>query len=159
MDEVSDEHHKRTDTLEESLMKAMRFHEFGSSEVLRYEDVDRPVPGPGQVLVRVAATSFNPVDDHIRAGVLAEMIPITLPYVPGIDLAGTVAELGADVTGLQVGDRVVAMLPLDSAGGAAEYALAPAESLARAPQATLSTPRRCRWQAWRPGRRRLSWPS
>jgi NADPH:quinone reductase-like Zn-dependent oxidoreductase len=115
-------------------MKAMRFHEFGSSEVLRYEDVDRPVPGPGQVLVRVAATAFNPVDDHIRAGVLAELIPITLPYVPGIDLAGTVAELGADVTGLEVGDRVVAMLPLDSAGGAAEYVLAPAESLASAPQ-------------------------
>ncbi|MCW2873145.1 NADP-dependent oxidoreductase [Actinacidiphila oryziradicis] len=117
-------------------MKAMRFHEFGSSEVLRYEDVERPVPGTGQVLVRVAATSFNPVDDHIRAGVLAEMIPITLPYVPGIDLAGTVAELGADVTGLEVGDRVVAMLPLDSAGGAAEYVLAPAESLAPAPQTT-----------------------
>ncbi|MEV7852282.1 NADP-dependent oxidoreductase [Streptomyces sp. NPDC088183] len=115
-------------------MKAIRFHEFGSSEVLRYEDVDRPVPGPGQVLVRVAATSFNPVDDHIRAGLLAEMIPITLPYVPGIDLAGTVAELGADVTGLEVGDRVVAMLPLDSAGGAAEYVLAPAESLAPAPR-------------------------
>ncbi|MFD5191850.1 NADP-dependent oxidoreductase [Streptomyces sp. NPDC058357] len=115
-------------------MKAIRFHEFGSSEVLRYEDVDRPVPGTGQVLVRVAATSFNPVDDHIRAGVLAEMIPITLPYVPGIDLAGTVAELGADVTGLEVGDRVVAMLPLDSAGGAAEYVLAPAESLAPAPR-------------------------
>ncbi|MGW7705673.1 NADP-dependent oxidoreductase [Streptomyces sp. NPDC054771] len=115
-------------------MKAIRFHEFGSSEVLRYEDVDRPVPGPGQVLVRVAATSFNPVDDHIRAGVLAEMIPIPLPYVPGIDLAGTVAELGADVTGLEVGDRVVAMLPLASAGGAAEYVLAPAESLAPAPR-------------------------
>ncbi len=117
-------------------MKAIRFHEFGSSDVLRYEDVDRPVPGTGQVLVRVAATSFNPVDDHIRAGVLAEMIPITLPYVPGIDLAGTVAELGADVTGLEVGDRVVAMLPLDSAGGAAEYALATAESLAPAPRTT-----------------------
>ncbi|WP_113705593.1 NADP-dependent oxidoreductase [Nonomuraea lactucae] len=115
-------------------MKAIRFHEFGSSEVLRYEDIKRPVPGTGQVLVRVAATSFNPVDDHIRAGVLAEMIPITLPYVPGIDLAGTIAELGADVTGLEVGDRVVAMLPLDSAGGAAEYVLAPAESLAPAPQ-------------------------
>ncbi|MFF3429721.1 NADP-dependent oxidoreductase [Streptomyces sp. NPDC002602] len=117
-------------------MKAMRFHAFGSSEVLRYEDVDRPVPGTGQVLVRVAATSFNPVDDHIRAGVLAEMIPITLPYVPGVDLAGTVAELGADVTGLEIGDRVVAMLPLDSAGGAAEYALAPAASLAPAPRTT-----------------------
>jgi NADPH:quinone reductase-like Zn-dependent oxidoreductase len=115
-------------------MKAMRFHEFGTSEVLRYEDVDRPVPGTGQVLVRVAATSFNPVDDHIRAGALAQMLPITLPYVPGIDLAGTVAELGTDVTGPRVGDRVVAMLPLDAAGGAAEYALVPAESLAPAPR-------------------------
>ncbi|WAP56716.1 NADP-dependent oxidoreductase [Streptomyces sp. S465] len=115
-------------------MKAMRFHEFGGSEVLRYEDVDRPVPGAGQVLVRVAATSFNPVDDHIRAGVLAEMIPIALPYVPGIDLAGTVDELGAGVSDVQVGDRVVAMLPLDSAGGAAEYVAVPAESLAPAPR-------------------------
>ncbi|MFE1596176.1 NADP-dependent oxidoreductase [Nocardia sp. NPDC058705] len=117
-------------------MKAIRFHEFGTSEVLRYEDIDRPVPGPGQVLVQVAATSFNPVDDHIRAGHLAEMIPMTLPYVPGIDLAGTVAELGADVTGLSIGDRVVAMLPLGSAGGAAEYAVVPAESVAQAPQST-----------------------
>lgn len=115
-------------------MKAIRFHEFGGSEVLRHEDVDRPVPGTGQVLVRVAATSFNPVDDHIRAGALARMIPITLPYVPGIDLAGTVAELGPDVTGPQVGDRVVAMLPLDTAGAAAEYVLAPAASLAPAPR-------------------------
>ena len=114
-------------------MKAIRFHEFGGTEVLRFEDVERPVPGAGQVLVRVAATSFNPVDDHIRAGALAEMLPITLPHVPGIDLAGTVAELGADVTGLEVGDEVVAMLPLDSAGGAAEYVLVSAESLAPAP--------------------------
>ncbi|WP_439680714.1 NADP-dependent oxidoreductase [Embleya sp. MST-111070] len=115
-------------------MKAIRFHEFGGSEVLRYEDVEHPIPGPGQVRVRVAATSFNPVDDHIRAGVLAQMIPVSLPYVPGIDLAGTVAELGADVRGFAVGDRVVAMLPLDSAGGAAEYVVVPAESLAPAPR-------------------------
>ncbi|WP_103532190.1 NADP-dependent oxidoreductase [Streptomyces sp. SM11] len=117
-------------------MKAIRFHEFGSSEVLRYEDVERPVPGAGQVLVRVAATSFNPVDDHIRAGFLAEMIPIALPYVPGLDLAGTVVELGSELTGPKAGDRVVAMLPLDSAGGAAEYVLAPADSLAPAPRTT-----------------------
>ncbi|MBC7303347.1 MAG: NADP-dependent oxidoreductase [Nocardia sp.] len=114
-------------------MKAVRFHEFGTSDVLRYEDIERPVPGSGQVLVRVAATSFNPVDDHIRAGVLAEMIPMRLPYVPGIDLAGTIAELGADVTGFEVGDRVVAMLPLESAGGAAEYVLAEARTLTPAP--------------------------
>ena len=117
-------------------MKAIRFHEFGGSEVLRYEDVERPVPGTGQVLVRVAATSFNPVDDHIRAGALAQMIPINFPHVPGIDLAGTVAQLGPDVTGPEIGDRVVAMLPLDSAGGAAEYVLVPAESLAPAPKTT-----------------------
>ncbi|MBC8090643.1 MAG: NADP-dependent oxidoreductase, partial [Pseudonocardia sp.] len=115
-------------------MKAVRYHDFGSSEVLRYEEVERPVPGVGQVLVRVAATSFNPVDDHIRAGALAEMIPIALPFVPGIDLAGTVAEIGTEVTGVEVGDRVVAMLPLDVAGAAAEYVLAPAEALVAAPR-------------------------
>lgn len=115
-------------------MKAVRYHEFGSSEVLRYEDAERPVPGKGQVLVRVSATSFNPVDDHIRAGVLAEMIPISLPHVPGLDVAGTVAELGAEVAGPKVGDRVVAMLPLDATGAAAEYVLVPAESIVAAPR-------------------------
>ncbi|MCQ8187655.1 NADP-dependent oxidoreductase [Streptomyces rugosispiralis] len=115
-------------------MKAVRYHGFGGSDVLRYEDIERPVPGTGQVLVRVAATSFNPVDDHIRAGVLTEMIPVALPHVPGIDLAGTVAELGAEVTGLKTGDRVVAMLPLGAAGASAEYVLAPAESLVAAPR-------------------------
>ncbi|MER8157556.1 NADP-dependent oxidoreductase [Streptomyces sp. NPDC094472] len=115
-------------------MKAVRYHDFGSSEVLRYEDIERPVPATGQVLVRVAATSFNPVDDHIRAGALNAMLPIALPHVPGIDLAGTVAELGAEVSGVEVGDRVVAMLPLDAVGAAAEYVLAPAEALAAAPR-------------------------
>ena len=114
-------------------MKAVRYHGFGSSEVLRYEEVDRPVPGAGQVLVHVAATSFNPVDDHIRAGALAEMIPITLPFVPGLDLAGAVAEIGEGVTNLKIGDPVLAMLPLNVAGGAAEYVLAPAEALTAAP--------------------------
>ncbi|MBO3676144.1 NADP-dependent oxidoreductase [Streptomyces sp. NEAU-YJ-81] len=115
-------------------MKAVRYHDFGSSEVLRYEDIERPVPDTGQVLVRVAATSFNPVDDHIRAGALNAMLPIALPHVPGIDLAGTVAELGAGVSGVAVGDRVVAMLPLDAVGAAAEYVLAPAEALVAAPR-------------------------
>lgn len=114
-------------------MKAVRFHGYGSSDVLKHEEVDRPIPGAGEVLVKVAATSFNPVDDHIRAGALAEMIPIRLPFVPGIDLAGTVAELGPDVTGLEIGALVVAMLPLDAAGATAEYVLAPAEALASAP--------------------------
>lgn len=116
-------------------MKAVRYHAFGTTDVLRYEEVERPVPRAGQVLVRVAATSFNPVDDHIRAGALNALLPVALPYVPGIDLAGTVAEWGTGVSGWEVGDRVVAMLPIDSAGGSAEYVLAPAESLTAAPRA------------------------
>ncbi|WP_407319968.1 NADP-dependent oxidoreductase [Isoptericola halotolerans] len=70
-------------------MKAIRYHEYGTTEVLRQEEVDRPSPGPGQVLVKVTSTSFNPVDDHIRLGVLAEAIPALLPITPGLDLAAT----------------------------------------------------------------------
>lgn len=115
-------------------MKAVRYHEFGNTEVLRHEDVDRPVPGPGQVLIKVAATSFNPVDDHIRLGVLAEVIPTLLPITPGLDVAGTVAELGGGVSGLHLGERVIAMFPLDVHGGAAEYAVVAADLVTAAPR-------------------------
>ena len=115
-------------------MKAVRFHRYGGSDVLRYEDAPRPVPGPGQVLVKVAATSFNPVDAGIRGGYLSEVYKISFPHIPGVDVAGTIAELGAGVQGWTVGDAVVAFLPLDADGAAAEYAIAPAESLAAAPQ-------------------------
>jgi NADPH:quinone reductase-like Zn-dependent oxidoreductase len=114
-------------------MKAVRYHRYGDAEVLQYEDAPRPVPGPQQVLVKVAATSFNPVDAGIRGGYLAEVYNISFPHVPGVDVAGTIAELGEQVQGWQVGDAVVAFLPLDSNGAAAQYALVPAESLAAAP--------------------------
>ena len=115
-------------------MKAIRYHQFGGTEVLRAEEVDRPVPGPGQVLVKVAATSFNPVDDHIRLGVLAEAIPTALPITPGLDVAGTIVELGEGVTGVQVDDLVIGMFPLNEHGGAAEYAVIAAEFVASAPR-------------------------
>lgn len=115
-------------------MRAIRYHEFGGTEVLRHEEVERPTPGAGQVLVAVTATSFNPVDDHIRLGVLAEMIPTPLPVTPGLDLAGIVAELGDGVSGVRVGDPVIAMFPLDQHGGAAEYAVVAADLLAPAPR-------------------------
>ncbi|WP_306215561.1 zinc-binding dehydrogenase [Actinoplanes sp. RD1] len=82
----------------------------------------------------MAATSFNPVDDHIRLGVLAEMIPTELPVTPGLDLAGTVVELGPGVDGPRVGDEVVAMVPLDVHGGAAEYAVVAAGLVTAAPR-------------------------
>jgi NADPH:quinone reductase-like Zn-dependent oxidoreductase len=120
-------------------MKAIRYHEFGSPEVLRQETVERPVPGAGQVLVKVAATSFNPVDDHIRLGVLAAMIPTSLPVTAGLDISGTVAELGAGVSGLQVGDPIIALFPLDQHGGAAEYAVVAADLVTAAPRSITLT--------------------
>lgn len=114
-------------------MKAVRFHEYGEPDVLRYEDVEVPVAGPGQVRVRVAATTFNGVDGTIRAGFMQGPMPLTLPHVPGLDVAGTIDALGEGVSGLAVGDEVIGFLPFVADGAAAEYVLAPAEVLAPAP--------------------------
>ncbi|MEW9552376.1 NADP-dependent oxidoreductase, partial [Nonomuraea sp. NPDC050783] len=116
-------------------MKAVRFHEYGGPEVLRLEDVEQPVPGAGQVLIQVAATSFNGVDANIRAGFMQGPIPVTLPHTPGLDVAGTVTALGQDVHGLQAGQQVVGFLPMTGTGAAAQYVLAPAEILTPAPAA------------------------
>ncbi|WP_435281327.1 NADP-dependent oxidoreductase [Streptomyces koelreuteriae] len=115
-------------------MKAVRFHEYGAPDVLRYEDVEQPAPGAGEVRIRVAATSFNPVDGNIRGGFMRGPIPVVLPHTPGIDVAGTVDALGEGVDGIEVGDDVVGFLPMDGTGAAAEYVLAPAEVLTPAPK-------------------------
>ncbi|MEU4520445.1 NADP-dependent oxidoreductase [Amycolatopsis sp. NPDC024027] len=115
-------------------MKAVRFHEYGDPGVLRFEDAELPVPAAGQVRVRVAATSFNSVDGNIRGGFMQGPIATTLPHTPGIDVAGTVDALGEGLDGLAVGDEVVGFLPMDQPGAAAEYVLAPVESLASAPK-------------------------
>ncbi|MFS0703370.1 NADP-dependent oxidoreductase [Cellulomonas sp. 179-A 9B4 NHS] len=112
-------------------MKAVRFHETGGPEVLRYEDVALPVPGPGQVRVRVAGSAFNPADGGMRGGFLP--IPVTLPHVPGYDVSGTVDALGDGVDGLAVGQDVVGFLPMDADGSAAQYVVAPAGALVPAP--------------------------
>jgi NADPH:quinone reductase-like Zn-dependent oxidoreductase len=114
-------------------MKAMRFHEYGEPQVLRLEEVDVPSPGEGQVLVRVAATSFNGVDGNIRAGRMQDAMPLELPHIPGLDVAGTVDALGRGVDGLQVGDPVIGFLPFVDDGAAAEYVVAAASGLAPAP--------------------------
>jgi NADPH:quinone reductase-like Zn-dependent oxidoreductase len=114
-------------------MKAVLYHRYGGSEVLEYAEVRRPTPGAGQVLVKVAATSFNPVDAGIRGGYLSEVFAIAFPHIPGIDVAGTIADLGDGVTDWSIGDAVVAFLPMEADGAAADYVLAPAEVLAAAP--------------------------
>ncbi|MEU1689284.1 NADP-dependent oxidoreductase [Micromonospora sp. NPDC005707] len=113
-------------------MKAARIHEYGDASVIRYEDVPRPAPGPGEVLTRVAASSFNPSEMALRSGLLRSILPLNLPYTLGWDVAGTVVEIGSDVHTLAVGDRVVGRL---DGGGAAEYVAAPADTLVPAPVA------------------------
>ena len=85
-------------------MRAMVVREFGAPEVMRLEDIAALSPGPAQVLVRVRAAGVNPVDTYIRSGVYAIKPP--LPFTPGIDGAGEIEAIGADVHDFQVGDRV-----------------------------------------------------
>jgi NADPH:quinone reductase-like Zn-dependent oxidoreductase len=114
-------------------MKAIRFHEYGDPDVLRYEEVDQPVPGPGKVRIRVAATTFNGVDGNIRAGFMQGPMPLTLPHIPGLDVSGTIDALGEGVDAFEVGDHVVGFLPFVDDGASAEYVLAAAAALAPAP--------------------------
>jgi NADPH:quinone reductase-like Zn-dependent oxidoreductase len=110
-------------------MQAVRFHDYGPADALRLEAVDRPQPGPGEVLVRVRAAGVNPIDWKIRAGQLRQFMPLELPHIPGFDLAGTVDAAGPDADGLAVGDEVFGR----GRGTYAELAVAPTATLARKP--------------------------
>ncbi len=123
-------------------MKAIRLHEFGGPEVLRYETVPVPELRPGEVLVRVHAVGINPPDWYLRDGyrhseLPAELRPsIPLPAIPGSDVSGVVEAVGPDVRGFAPGDEVFGMLRFPSFGDSAayaEYVAAPARDLAVKP--------------------------
>ena len=88
-------------------MRAVRFSEYGDVDVLQVVDVPSPVPGPGEVLVRVRAAGINPGEAKIRQGLLHERWPATFPSGQGSDLAGVVEEIGPDVDQTAVGDEVI----------------------------------------------------
>ena len=90
-------------------MKAVVVHQYGGPEVLKFEDYPDPIPGPGEALVRVAATSVNPIDYKRRAGLTKDFYPIQFPGLIGVDIAGTVVKIGPGVEGFSVGDEVFAM--------------------------------------------------
>ncbi|HUK46527.1 MAG TPA: NADP-dependent oxidoreductase [Terriglobales bacterium] len=90
-------------------MKAVVVHQYGGPEVLKFEDYPDPVPGSGEVLVRVAASSVNPIDYKRRAGLTKDFYPMTFPGLIGVDMAGTVVKIGSGVEGFSVGDQVFAM--------------------------------------------------
>jgi NADPH:quinone reductase-like Zn-dependent oxidoreductase len=89
------------------MSQAVRFERYGDVDVLQVVDVPRPVPGPGQVVVRVRAAGINPGEAAIRAGLLHERWPATFPSGQGSDLAGVVDEVGDGATGVAVGDEVI----------------------------------------------------
>lgn len=105
----------------------------GYDDAPALEEVPTPDPGPGEVLVRVAAASLNPLDVKIQKGYVHAFIPVTFPYTIGTDLAGVVERLGSEVTGWSVGDAVVARVDPSSGGAVAELAVVPASYLVRAP--------------------------
>ena len=123
-------------------MKAIRLHEFGGPEVLRYEDAPVPEPKSGEVLVRVHAVGINPPDWYLREGY--RMLPpewqpkVSFPTIPGTDVSGVVEAVGADVAGFAVGDEVYSMVrfPSGLAGQSqayAEFVSVPASELAPKP--------------------------
>jgi NADPH:quinone reductase-like Zn-dependent oxidoreductase len=111
--------------------KAVRFENYGGIDVLKIEDVPRPVPGEGQVLVQVNAAGINPGEAKIREGLLHARWPATFPSGQGSDLAGIVAETGPGVTAFSAGDEVLGWT--DNRASQAEYVLTEAGDLTAKP--------------------------
>ncbi|GAA2721340.1 NADP-dependent oxidoreductase [Cellulomonas aerilata] len=120
-------------------MRAIAYSRYGGPDVLELVDLPEPKVGPDSVLVRVRATSVNPVDWKVRQGYLDGLMDAVFPVVPGWDVAGVVEKVGLDVPELAVGDEVVGYVRKDVVGGGttAELVSAPVRTLARKP-ASLS---------------------
>ena len=113
-------------------MMAWRVHEFGPPNIMRFEQVPRPSPGPGEVLVKIHAAGVGPWDRWIRAGRSA--LPQPLPLTLGSDLSGEVAALGSGISNMAVGDQVFGVTNTKFLGAYAEYAVASAGMLAKKPR-------------------------
>ena len=112
-------------------ISAIQVHAYGDADQLKFEQIARPEPQAGEVLVRIHAAGVNPVDWKIRSGALKSFMQQTFPYVPGADLAGVVAEVGSGVTAFQVGQEVFGR---SAYGSYTEYGIAPATALALKPK-------------------------
>lgn len=117
-------------------MKAVQINSYGSEEVLRISDIPVPSPKPGQVAVQVRAASLNPFDVKFVSGMYREQIPLSLPITPGGDFSGTVTQLGAGVSTINVGDQVygTANVLSGGSGALAQFLVADAGRIAKKPK-------------------------
>lgn len=116
-------------------MRAFVMSRYGGPDVAELREVARPEPGAGEVLVRVHAAGLNPVDFKTREGMIKVIHNYSLPAVMGNEMAGVVEACGPGVTGFAPGDGVFARMPKGRMGGLAEFAVVPADLLARVPDA------------------------
>jgi len=122
---------RRTMSETSGTIKAVRFHDYGEASVLSVEDVPRPEPKAGEILVKVHRTSVNAIDWKLRAGYMKAMMPLEFPHIPGYEFAGTVEALGENVSDFALGERVFGR----GSGAYAEYAVAPVGTMAHVPEA------------------------
>jgi NADPH:quinone reductase-like Zn-dependent oxidoreductase len=111
-------------------MKAVQLHGYGSVDQLRYEEVPTPAPGPNEVLVKLAATSVNPIDWKIRRGDRKATVALQFPVIPGRDVAGEISAVGTGVSDFKLGQKVMAL----SNRTYAEFVAVPSVSLAPVPE-------------------------
>ena len=112
-------------------MKAIQFSRYGGPEVLEYIDVEKPKPADHEVLISVHTAGVNYADTARRRG--QYVVPTSLPFIPGAEVAGIVTEIGAKVTRVQTGARVVSLI---ESGGYAEYAVANEDTVIELPNST-----------------------
>jgi len=114
-------------------MKAVHIHDYGGLDVLHYEDAPRPVPATGEVLIRVYATTINPLDCAVRAGYMGQYFNYTFPLILGTDVSGIVEEVGDGVTDISPGDIVYTRAGIYRNGSHAEFVVAIASDVAPKP--------------------------
>ncbi len=112
-------------------MKAVRITGYNAAPSL--EEIAKPVPAAGEVLIRVKAAGLNPLDVKLHRGYMEQFFPLQFPYTLGTDFAGTIEEIGPEVTGWTVGDKIVARTDPTAGGALAEYVVVSAKYLAAAP--------------------------
>ena len=114
-------------------MKAIQFSQYGTAAELQLAEIPKPTPGPDDVLIRVISAGVNPADANLRSGRFKLFLKLTLPFIPGADVAGIVAAVGDSVTEFEPGQAVYAMIRFQESGGYAEYRAVPQSIVAPMP--------------------------